>query len=191
MEIPGGRGLVLQAPAARAPGRRGAISIGPRQLARQLEIKRLAFEQIVKIQRGRRGRLLIRSGFLQFIDWGFGHMDARFISQREHFRRWRDNQYMQTAFSSTVTSSIDGWNSGRILIRLVTPRERFNSSIVLNFRIFFAPHPSTSLEMDEGGPAAARKDLRSSTQNGKRNKEMSRLTGKVAVVTGASKGIGA
>ena len=33
---------------------------------------------------------------------------------------------------STVTSSIDGWNSGRIPIRLVTPRERFNSSIVLN-----------------------------------------------------------
>src|SRR5438128_2723377 len=106
MEVPGGRGLVLQSPAAHAPGGRGAISIRPRQLARQLEINRLSFEQIVEIQRGGRGGLLIRRRFLQFINWGFGHKDARPISQREHFWRWRHNQYMETAFSCEVAGMI-------------------------------------------------------------------------------------
>jgi hypothetical protein len=31
-----------------------------------------------------------------------------------------------------VTSSIGGWNKGRIPLRVVTARKRFNSSIVLN-----------------------------------------------------------
>ena len=92
--------------ALRGPGGRRAISIGPRQLARQLEIKRLSFEQIVEIQRGWQGRVLIRSGILQFIDWGLGHMDARFVAQREHLRRWRHNQYMETAFSCEVAGMI-------------------------------------------------------------------------------------
>src|SRR2546428_5667657 len=72
--------------------------------------------------------------------------------------------------ASTVTSSIAGWNRGLTACSLTAARDSFNSSNLPNYRSI---HPCVR-------PQPVRKEH-----------PMGKLAGKVAVVTGASKGIGA
>ena len=53
-----------------------------------------------------------------------------------------------------MMSSIDGWNRGRMAIRVVILGKGFNSSVVQNYCIFSGTSSIYSLEASEGRPSA-------------------------------------